>query len=130
MNKPISKHRLVLLLMYIGFLLWSLYYYIPSIAFYYDQLEGQATISKIVDKRVHLNYHHKDLDENVVVSFREGNKLYLEKLEAGKSVNIRYSKKFPSKISIDDYHSKPGLGGLVMVVMFLIPLLLFRWIKF
>lgn len=125
-----SKHRLILLLMYIGFLLWSLYYYVPDIIFYYDQVEGQGEITQIDKLRVYVDYHHESLGEEVSVSFKEGNKLYLEKLEKGKIVDMKYSKKFPSQISIVDYHSAPSLGGVVMIMIFLAPLILFRWIKF
>ncbi len=125
-----SKHRIVLLLMYIGFLLWSLYYYVPGIVFYCDQVVGQGEIVQIEQKRVHVNYYHEDLGKEVSVSFREGNELYLEELDVGKVVDIKYSKKFPSKISIMDYHSAPGLGGLAMIIIFLAPLLVFRWIEF
>ena len=128
MNK--SKHRTVLLLMYIVFLLWSLYYYVPGIMFYYDQVEGKGEITQIIQKRVHVDYYHEDLGKEVSVSFREGNKLYLEKLDVGKVVDIKYSEKFPLQISIVDYHSAPGLGGLVMIIIFLTPLLVFRWIEF
>lgn len=125
-----SKHRLSLFLMCVGFLLGSLFYYVPGIMFYYDQVEGQGEITQIAQKRVHLNYYHQNLDKEVSVSFREGNKLYLEKLDVGKIVNIKYSKKFPSEISIIGYHSAPGLGGLVMIAFFLAPLILFKWTKF
>ena len=125
-----SKHRLSLLLMYGGFLLGSLYYYVPGIIFYYDQVEGQGEITQINQKRVYLDYYHEDSSKQVSVSFREGNKLYLEKLDVGKIIRIKYSKMFPSQISIIDFHSAPGMGGLVMIVFFLTPLILFRWIEF
>lgn len=54
----------------------------------------------------------------------------LKKLEIGKEIQIRYSETFPSEFSIVNYHKSPGLGGLVMVFMFVSPLLLFLWIKF
>jgi len=125
-----SKHSLSLLLMYGGFLLGSLYYYVPGIIFYYDQVEGQGEITQINQKRVYLDYYHEDSSKQVSVSFREGNKLYLEKLDVGKIIRIKYSKMFPSQISIIDFHSAPGMGGLVMIVFFLTPLILFRWIEF
>jgi len=111
-NNDKSKHRFQLFLMCLGFLLWSLYYYVPGITFYYDQVESKGKITQIDQKRVHLDYYHKDLDKEISVSFREGNKLYLERLDIGKIVYIKYSEMFPSQISIVDYHSAPGLGGL------------------
>lgn len=125
-----SKHRLLLLLMYIGFFIWSLYYYVPGVVFYYDQEDSKGIITQIDQNRVHLDYYHEDLKKKVSVSFREGNRLNLEKLEIDKNLDIKYSKKFPSRISIVDYHSAPGSGGMVMIIIFLAPLVLFKGIKF
>lgn len=129
MNRP--KHRTVLLLMYFLFLLWSLYYYIPGVVFYYDQLKGKGMITQISQKRVHLDYYHEYIGNKVSVSFREGNKLYLDRLlYVDKVVDLKYSKHFPSLISIIDYHSSPGLGGIIMILFFIVPLLVFNRIKF
>lgn len=121
--------RIALFLMYLAFFGFSMYYYLPEVVFYFDQKPGKGEVTRINEKRVYIDYYHEDLGKKVSISFREGNKLKLKKLEIGKEIQLKYSKKIPSEIFIINYHSSPGIGGLVMIMFFLAPLLLFRWIK-
>ena len=115
MNRPLPTWGwfVIFASIFIGFFLM----YAPTAVLYFDQQSGEATITSLSGKNIHFEYYHEDKGEIVKLSYREGNSLQRRRLEENMSIDILYSKRFPTLVSILNYDPRPNLSALILLAI-------------
>ena len=125
--KKIRKFIYVLTFSFFPFC-WFVYDLGPNIVFYFDQMEGTATITKITRVNVvKFHYHHERLDREVKLVSSGYNKESMAKLTLGKLVDIKYSNFFPTVVVLEGVDGHPDfIISLFLILFWTTPLFIYK----
>lgn len=107
---------------------WYVYDLGPNIVFYFDQIEGTATITKITRGSViEFYYYHERLDRKVKLVSSGYKKENIEKIASQKSIDIKYSNFFPEMVALKGIGRRPDFFmSLFLILVWTPPFFLYK----
>ena len=100
-----KENKAFLFFMYIIIFLGVIYIYGSSVVFYFDQKQGDATITLNKGKKIYLEYFHSEKKKKIKIIYKD-RKSELQELKSNMKVDILYSNRYPTCIAFLHFYQK------------------------
>lgn len=120
-----SNDKLALFFIYVLIFLSLIYWYGPSVVFYFDQTQGEGKITSIIGNRIYLEYFHNNKNKRIKIFYKD-KETEDWGFQPNMKVKILYSNRYPSCVAFLNYGDRPDLSNLIILIFSAIPIVFYK----